>query len=491
MPQRAWYHSLYWRIALGFAVFLGGTLLVQAGVFLWLTARAPETFPARSPGRFASLVASDLSGALARDPRLDVDEYVRREYMQRGPRFFVVMIDGRVATNDGGPPPAPLIAIARDRLERGADGPPGDRRPRFFGAAPVIVQGREAGLVTVIPRRYSTVIAEMAPIMTLVLIGVLVIGTALAAVLIFRPAHRRLEALEDATRRLGSGDLAARAPESGGDEIATLARSFNRMAEDLAARAAELQAADQARRQLLADVSHELMTPLTAIRGYLETLSMSELALDARTRARYLEIVSQETSRLERVIGDLLDLARLDGGAGALRWQAVPVESLFGRVAARHERECRERTITLTAAIEPGAEIAIGDPDRLEQALQNLAANALRATPAGGRIDLRAELAPEGVRLSVRDSGQGIPTEHLPFIFDRFYKIDASRAGAAGGSGLGLSIVKAIVERHGGRIAASSAPGAGTLMVITLPSHSPGDRSAAGDAAPSRATDRG
>jgi signal transduction histidine kinase len=157
----------------------------------------------------------------------------------------------------------------------------------------------------------------------------------------------------------------------------------------------------------------------------------------------------------------------------------------------RHERECRERTITLTAAIEPGAELALGDPDRLEQALQNLAANALRATPAGGRIDLRAELAPEGVRLSVRDSGPGIPTEHLPFIFDRFYKIDASRAGAAGGSGLGLSIVKAIVERHGGRIAASSAPGAGTLMEITLPSHAPGDRSAAGEAVPSRATDRG
>ncbi len=163
MPQRAWYHSLYWRIALGFAVFLAGTLLVQAGVFLWLTARAPETFPARSPGRFAALVASDLSGALARDPRLDVDEYVRREYMQRGPRFFVVMIDGRVATNDGGPPPAPLIAIARDRLEHGADGPPGDRRPRFFGAAPVIVQGREAGLVTVVPRPTSLVSVTSPP----------------------------------------------------------------------------------------------------------------------------------------------------------------------------------------------------------------------------------------------------------------------------------------------------------------------------------------
>lgn len=229
---------------------------------------------------------------------------------------------------------------------------------------------------------------------------------------------------------------------------------------------------------------------LKDLAGYLETLSMPELALDARTRERCLEIVSQETSRLERIVGDLLDLARLEGGGGTMRWQAVPVESLFGRVAARHERECRERNITLVTAIEPGAEIAMGDPDRLEQALQNLAANAFRATPAGGRIDLRAELAPKGVRLSVRDLGQGIAPEHLPFIFDRFYKVDASRADAAGRSGLGLSIVKAIVERHGGQIVASSAPGAGTRMAITLPARAPEASRATGDAPSSPSLDK-
>ena len=153
--------------------------------------------------------------------------------------------------------------------------------------------------------------------------------------------------MQAATDRLGAGDLDARAPEQGGDEVTAVARSFNRMADDLSSRTRALEAADTARRQLLADVSHELMTPLTAMRGYLETLSMSELDLDAPTRERYLEIVSEETHRLERIVGDLLDLARLEGGGSAMRRERVDVEALFARVAARHERELRQRNVRL------------------------------------------------------------------------------------------------------------------------------------------------
>jgi signal transduction histidine kinase len=229
------------------------------------------------------------------------------------------------------------------------------------------------------------------------------------------------------------------------------------------------------RRQLLADVSHELTTPVTAMRGYLETLTMPELALDETTRGRYLTIIADETARLERLIGDLLDLARLEGGGGELHIEAVAVEQLFGRVAARHERACLDAGVTLASAIAPGAETITGDRDRLEQALQNLAANALRYAPSGSTVRLAAGPATSaggaatgsrrtGVMLSVEDQGPGIAAEHLPHIFDRFYKADASRSprpadGAPGGSGLGLSIVKAIVERHGAQIAVRSEPG--------------------------------
>ena len=260
--------------------------------------------------------------------------------------------------------------------------------------------------------------------------------------------------------------MTARAPDRGGDEVAALARSFNQMGDELASRARALEASDNARRQLLADVSHELMTPLTAMRGYIETLTMKELTLDESTRDRYLHIIDEETHRLERIVGDLLDLARLEGGGGTMRREQVAMQSLFERVYSRHERELTARHITLAANIAKGAETVVGDPDRLEQALQNLAANALRHTPDGGEIVMSADVVSDRLRLRVRDSGEGIPPEHLPLIFDRFYKVDASRK-AAGGSGLGLSIVRAIVERHGGTVAAHNEGGA--VFDVLLP----------------------
>jgi two-component system sensor histidine kinase BaeS len=277
--------------------------------------------------------------------------------------------------------------------------------------------------------------------------------------------------VQSATERLGAGDLDARAPEQGGDEVTAVARSFNQMAGELAHRTRALEGADATRRKLLADVSHELMTPLTAMRGYLETLSMSELQIDAPTRERYLQIVSEETHRLERIVGDLLDLARLEGGGTMLRQERVEIAALFDRVASRHERELQQRGIRLECQVGALAEDVIGDPDRLEQALQNLAANALRHTPDGGEITLTsaagAKVADsDAIRLTVRDKGPGIPDEHLPLIFERFYKADAARK-AAGGSGLGLSIVKAIVERHGGTITVRNDHGA--VFEIVLP----------------------
>ena len=149
-----------------------------------------------------------------------------------------------------------------------------------------------------------------------------------------------------------------------------------------------------------------------------------------------------------------------------MRRERVGVKAIFARVAARHERELQERGVRLVQRVDPGAEVVVGDPDRLEQALQNLAANALRHTPEGGEIVLSSSVVPDGSMLSVRDTGPGIPEEHLPLIFERFYKVDAARK-AAGGSGLGLSIVKAIVERHGGRISARNDNGA--VFEIVLP----------------------
>jgi signal transduction histidine kinase len=488
-----WYRSLYWRIALGLIAFLAIMLAAEGGVFLWMTDRLAGSMPARSPRRLAALVASDLGTALTANNRLDIENYIREQFGQTLQTFVVIMRDGQILANHDDVPPQLLDAV-RAELEfietrgprrfgrRGAWGEgldPGDRPPRppppeggprtrrgeFM---PIFVSGEPVGRVVVLPGGppFSRIVRQFGPTIGLVATSVLVVGTTLIALVVFGPARRRLKAVQAATDRLGAGDLDARAPELGGDEVTAVARSFNRMAEELSSRTRALEAADTTRRQLLADVSHELMTPLTAMRGYLETLSMAELDIDAPTRERYLQIVSEETHRLEHIVGDLLDLARLEGGGSTMRQERVDVAALFDRVAARHERELRQRNVRLDFHVGTGAEHVIGDPDRLEQALQNLAANGLRHTPDGGQITLTSGSDPHGVRLTVRDTGPGIPREHLPLIFERFYKADAARK-AAGGSGLGLSIVKAIVERHGGTITARNDNGA--VFDIVLP----------------------
>lgn len=369
-----------------------------------------------------------------------------------------------------------------DGMGPAPDRGPGDRGPGFgrggqpFRPRPaVIIAGdRVVGLVLVPAQPpFTFLLTRYAPTLITVAVATLVVGGVLAAFVVFGPARRRLKGVEDAARRLGAGDLHARAPVTGSDEVTAVASAFNAMAQDLASRTEALVEADRARRQLLADVSHELNTPVTAMRGYLETLSMPELSLDAATRAKYLAIVGDETARLERMIGDLLDLARLEGGGGVLQIAPLRVRDLLDRVVARHEQAAQRAGVTLDVKVEPGGEVVAVDRTRFEQALQNLAANALRYAPAGTSVRLHAAHENGTVTIRVSDAGPGIPSEHLVRVFDRFYKGDSSRAVQAGessGSGLGLSIVKAIVERHGAHISVTSKPGETVFTIAGVPS---------------------
>jgi two-component system sensor histidine kinase BaeS len=361
--------------------------------------------------------------------------------------------------------------LGRADRPRGSGGPPD--RGIAYDFATVTVGGQDVGVVAVPvePPPLSVAMQNLGPELLTVALGLLVAGTAIGALLVFRPTHRRLQALQESARAVGSGATGVRAPETGGDEVTALARAFNEMAGQLEQRTQALEAIDRTRRQLVADVSHELTTPLAAIRGYVETLSMPEVSLNDDTRARYLKIVSDETDRLEHIIGDLLDVARLEGGGGTLAIEDVPVAQLFERLRPRHKQVLDQKSITLqTSEPTPGL-IVRGDPKRLEQAVQNLVANATRHTPAGGCIIVSATEKADGVVLAVEDTGPGIPAEHLPRVFDRFYKVDVSRTGTAwpSGSGLGLSIVRAIVERHGGTITASNASSGGARFEIRLP----------------------
>ena len=360
MSERAWYRSLYWRIALGFILFLGGMLVVQGGLFIWLAVGssaaglAPEAM-----NDLSRVIAVDVGERLARDESVDVEGYLRERYGDVAALVVVVFPDGRVASATDAELPEPLVRLAQNRLRRRPGRfrrvPPQGRGPRGIGLTPVFVRNRPAAMVLVTrDRPWIAVVRELGPIMLVVAGLLLASGTGLAALLIFRPAHRQLRALEAATARLGAGELNARAPTEGGDEIANVASAFNRMAADLERREAELRAADRTRRQLLADVSHELMTPLTAIRGYLETLQMSDIDIDEPTRVRYLGIMTDESQRLEQLIGDLLELSRFEAGGISLTIGEASVPELFARVTARHERAARERGVMLTSTVAGG-----------------------------------------------------------------------------------------------------------------------------------------
>ena len=472
-----WFRSLYWRIVVGFIALLATLLVVQTLLFLWLTGRFVTSPLSRTPQELADHVARDVSDALTDNPDLDLGAHVRERFGDLRQPFLVIMRDGRRASNRPG------------MLPRGfAGGGPGRRGPRSEGTgerqsdgrrsggrgsasqvfAPIVVGDAQVGWVAVPsnPPPIPVLLQELGPTLTWSGLALLAVGAVVTALLIFRPAQKRLQSLEEAARALGEGQTDVRANETGGDEVAALARAFNRMAVDLNARAAALARSDEARRHLLADVSHELMTPLTAIRGYVQTLAMPGLDADDSSRRRYLDIVDAETYKLEAIIGDLLDLARLEGGGGNLVMESVPVRDLFQQVVDRHGPTIQNRDIKVTVSVADDLQVR-GDAHRLEQALQNIAANALRHTPEGGRIELRGERRGDRIRLSVRDTGSGIPDEHLPHLFDRFYKADPSRSHA--GSGLGLSIVRAIVQRHGGTVAAQNAPEGGAVFEIDLP----------------------
>jgi len=228
----------------------------------------------------------------------------------------------------------------------------------------------------------------------------------------------------------------------------------------------ELRRADQIRRDFVANVSHELRTPLTAIRGYVEALSDGEE--DAEERQRFLGIIARHTQRMERLVKDLLRLARLDAGQETLDLIACDTRHLTDTLVTDLTPAAAERGQHIEVTIGPGAETIRADPAKLHDALRNLVANAINYAPEQSTI--RVDAVPEGrrVAISISDEGPGIPEEDLSRVFERFYRVDKSRARDPGGTGLGLAIVKHLVELHGGTVRAENGPGGGARFTITI-----------------------
>jgi signal transduction histidine kinase len=267
-----------------------------------------------------------------------------------------------------------------------------------------------------------------------------------------------IEALTAAAQRLEAGDLSQRVEITSHDEIGDLAHAFNAMADGLA-RLEEL------RRNLVGDVAHELRTPLSNIRGYLEAIQDGVV----EPGPDIVDSLYEEAMLLHRLVDDLQELALAEAGQLRLERRPVALADVVDRAVGAVHPRAEAGGITLRVDVADDLPLVDVDPQRIGQVLRNLLDNALAHTPASGEIVVAASLAEHWIEVRVRDTGVGIAPEDLPYVFERFYRADRSRARATGGTGLGLAIARHWVEAHGGEIRVESAVGQGTCFTLTLP----------------------
>jgi len=288
--------------------------------------------------------------------------------------------------------------------------------------------------------------------------GVAGLAAVLLTLVLSRRILRPVEALTAAARRMEKGDLSQRVEVHSQDEIGELARAFNAMADGLA-RLEEL------RRNMVTDVAHELRTPLSNIRGYLEALQDGVV----EPKPEVIDSLHEEAMLLNRLVDDLRELTLAEAGQLKLERRPVAPADLVDRALEAARAQAEAKGIALQADLPEDLPLVDVDSQRIGQVLGNLLSNALTHTPSGGKVVIAARAKQLKVEVSVSDTGEGIPPERLPYIFERFYRADRSRSRATGGTGLGLSIAKQLVEAHGGRISVKSQVGQGTTFAFTLP----------------------
>jgi signal transduction histidine kinase len=329
--------------------------------------------------------------------------------------------------------------------------------------AAVPSRGETAGMFYAVRREPGFVVASTRFLFEfwpqLLIAGGLASGIALVvARYLARGMTQPLRDMARAAQRMEVGDYSGRVHTQSRDEVGQLATAFNRMS-------GELEILERSRRDLVANVSHELKTPITAIRAHLENVLDGVEAPDPAT----LQVMLTQTERLSRLIDQLLELSRLESGELPLRREEVELAPLVSQVLSEIEVARSDRGVEVSSDVPADLPAIEADRERVHQVLFNLLDNALRFTPNGGSVTVSAERHDSSVEVRVADTGVGISPEHLPRLFERFYRADPARSRDDGGTGIGLAIARSVVEAHGGHITAESEPGAGAAFTFDLP----------------------
>ncbi len=305
-------------------------------------------------------------------------------------------------------------------------------------------------------------------------VGISLLIASLAGLLIFRHITRRLRQLADGMEEFKQHDfkdsvsLPARFDGRPGDEIDQLGATFREMSERIIKQVKQLEHNDKSRRELVANVSHDLRTPLASLQGYLETLLLKADSLSEAEKQDYIKIALQHSDRLRKLISELFELAKLENQGAELHFEPFSMSELIHDVTHKFQLEAKEKNLQLETSIPEEPAFVSADIGLIQRVLENLIENAIKYTPAGGHIGITLLSGGNNFATSISDDGQGIPEEDLPHIFDRFYRVDKHRN--TDGTGLGLAIVNRIIQLHNSKIDVQSKPNTGTTFSFQLPS---------------------
>ena len=355
------------------------------------------------------------------------------------------------------------------------DDPRHDEAQKPFSVAHIEIMGQENCYLYVIlgSEQYASVAGMIGDSYiiqgALTGLGLIVMVVAGLGLLLFRRLTQRLRHMQGVVAAFEQGDFDRRIEVGSEDEIGQLAKCFNRMADTLVETMEELRQADRMRRELVANVSHDLRSPLASIQGYLETVHMKDGDLAPAERQRYVKTALRNAQRLSDLVGELFELSKLETEQVEPTIELFPIAELIQDVVMQYEPQAEEQRVDLAADLPERHARAAADIGLVERALSNLIDNAIHYTPEGGTVRVRLKNETQEVCVEVSDTGPGIPDDELPHIFERFYRVEKSRDRDKGGAGLGLAIAKTILELHDRSLEVESTVGAGTTFRFRLP----------------------
>lgn len=475
-------NSLYGKLSVIFLVLL----LVLGAVQYYISREASMDFVAETDQKLNRTLAQDLAKKfgpyLVEKADYDAIEHSFKELMVMNPRVEIYLIDeaGNLLAYFADPEKIKRMSVdmapIRDYLRSDeplsmpiyGDDPRSVDRHKPFSVTPVQIGKGQAGYLYVIlgGEQYDSVLSMVEESYT-VQTSAFVLGgafalTGVAGLLLFFVLTKRLRVMTGTVQKFERGNYQERISVQTGDEIGQLGRAFNQMADTIEANVEQLKKNDVLRRELVANISHDLRSPLASIQGYLETVLMKGDDLAPEKRHQFLNTIFHNVTTLNRLVSELFELSKLDAKQVAPECEPFSMAELVQDTILEFQVQAEENGVRLSMAPPEDLPLVFADIGMMSRVLSNLIENAVRYTPQGGEVKVSVTKGEEGVHVSVADTGQGISTEDLPQIFDRFFRAEKSRS--KGGTGLGLAIAQKIVEAHGRKINVSSQLNKGTTF---------------------------